>query len=86
MLRQAEKGDWRGVMERDRLRRVQADRLPADPEHPEAALVRETLRQVLVLDRQVRLLMQRERDRLGAASRDEQQGREAQQAYTRFSR
>lgn len=85
MVHRAEVGDWDGVMERNALREVQARRLPQSPGAPGAELARDALRRSLEMDRQVRALMEAERDRLAAASREEQRGEQARSAYVRFS-
>ncbi|MBK5937669.1 hypothetical protein CCR81_12710 [Halorhodospira halophila] len=85
MRRCAEAGDWDGVMERNGLREAHARGLPEDPDHPGADLARRALAQSLECDREVRALMEAERDRLGAASRDEQHHREVHDAYSRCS-
>ncbi|MCG5528807.1 MULTISPECIES: flagellar protein FliT [Halorhodospira] len=85
MRRCAEAGDWDGVMERNGLRQAHARGLPEDPDHPGADLARRALAQSLECDRAVRALMEAERDRLGAASRDEQHHREVHDAYSRCS-
>jgi len=85
MRRCAESGDWDGVMERNELRQAQARQLPDAPDHPAADLARQALAESLECDRAVRALMEAERDRLGAASRDEQHQREAHDTYSRYS-
>nr|WP_276569374.1 flagellar protein FliT [Halorhodospira halophila] len=85
MRRCAEAGDWDGVMERNGLREKQARQLPEDPNHPGADLARQALAESLECDRAVRAWMEAERDRLGAASRDEHHQREARDAYSRYS-
>nr|WP_274600126.1 flagellar protein FliT [Halorhodospira abdelmalekii] len=89
MLERAEQYDWDGVMERDALRVEQLRRLPEadlDSEGMGSQRAAARLRQALEVGRQVRELMEQERDRLGQASRMDQRRREAGAAYHQVSK
>lgn len=86
MLKCAEQEDWDAVMERDALRVRQMQNMPATFPGSEDEQAAGNLRRALALEDQVRKLMEAERERLGQASRNDKQMREASDAYRRAAR
>ena len=83
MLRCAKRQEWESVMERDRLRVKQLEKLSGVSDASSRA--RRCLADALEIENNVRRLMETERNRLGEASRKERQQLNASKAYSQAS-
>jgi hypothetical protein len=85
MLRSARQQEWESVMERDRLRARQIELIPEHASRGATDRIRQCLNEALEIEKEVRSLMEAERDRLGVEVRKEQQQRNASTAYRQAS-
>jgi len=83
----AEQGDWAGFAEGEAERQALSQELFATPvPEPAAPVVAECVRRVLELDPELRRLAEAHRDEAAQALDEAQRGRQATDAYRRFSR
>ena len=83
----ARAGDWAALAVRERTRKELAQELFARPVEPAAApVVAECVRQVLTADQELLELVGAGRDEAAQAIQDARAGKQATDAYRRFSR
>lgn len=86
MVACARRGDWAGVVERNRLRDAELRALFQGPVlADEEAAIRDALEYCLRVEGEARDLMIEVRDELGEAAREQARGRTGSDAYNRFA-